>query len=60
MATGDALDSQALWAAHQMGEPLTAEEVAVVVAAGITTEDEWEDRGSGLHWHLPTWPTPED
>ena len=60
MAADDTLNPQALWAAHLEGEPLTSEEVQAVVAAGITTEDEWEDRGGGLHWHMPTWPALED
>ena len=40
--------------------PLTEDEVQVVVEAGITSWDEWDDRGGGLYWHAPTWPALED
>jgi hypothetical protein len=50
-----------LWRAHvDTGEPLTEDEVQVVVEAGITSWDEWDDRGGGLYWHAPTWPALED
>jgi len=35
----------------ETGEPLTEEEVDVVVAAGLTDRSVWEDRGGGLYWH---------
>ncbi len=46
-----------LWKAHiETGEPLTEDEVLMVVEAGVTTLDEWDDRGGGLFWHAATWP----
>lgn len=48
-----------LWKAHvETGEPLSEEEVEIVVAAGLAKADEWDDRGGGLFWHYPTWPSP--
>lgn len=45
-----------LWEVHrETGEPLDADEVRMVVAAGMTAEADWEDRGGGLYWHAPTW-----
>lgn len=41
------------------GEPLTADELAEVVAAGLTEWDAWEDRGGGLWWHREAWPSGE-
>jgi hypothetical protein len=54
----DALPSaEALWKAHvETSEPLTEDEVAIVVRAGLAKAEDWEDRGGGLHWHAPTWP----
>jgi hypothetical protein len=54
----DALpNAGALWKAHvETGEPLTGNEVAIVVAAGLAEAEDWEDRGGGLHWHAPRWP----
>lgn len=49
-----------LWEAHiETAEPLTEEEVALVVDAGLAEAHDWEDRGGGLFWHAPTWPDPE-
>jgi len=49
-----------LWKSHvETGEPLGEEEVAIVVAAGLAEESDWEDRGGGLFWHAPTWPDPD-
>jgi len=46
-----------LWKSHtETCEPLSEEEVAIVVAAGLAKADEWDDRGGGLYWHAPTWP----
>jgi hypothetical protein len=54
-ATADAAE---LWRAHaETGEPLDAEEVAAVVAAGLAEEGDFENRGGGLYWHAPTWPS---
>ena len=33
------------------GEPLSEDEVESLVAAGLTTWDDWDDRGGGLYWH---------
>jgi len=55
------LNAKELWRGHgDTGEPLTEDEVQVVVEAGITSWDEWDDRGGGLYWHAPTWPALED
>lgn len=49
-----------LWKTHiETGEPLSEDEVATVVAAGLAKHDEWDDRGGGLFWHYPTWPDPD-
>jgi hypothetical protein len=49
-----------LWQSHTTtGEPLDEEEVARVVAAGLASAEDWEDRGGGLYWHAPTWPEPQ-
>lgn len=49
-----------LWKSHvETSEPLTEEEVAIVVGAGLAEADDWDDRGGGLYWHVPTWPEPD-
>jgi hypothetical protein len=49
--------SERLWhALVETSEPLTEDEVAIVVAAGLAEAEDWEDRGDGLYWHAPTWP----
>ena len=54
-----AAEAEANWRTHvETGEPLDADEVRAVVAAGLTADDEWEDRGGGLYWHRLTWPEP--
>lgn len=53
--------AEALWRAHtQTGEPLSEEEIRIVVEAGLASDDEWEDRGGGLYWHAPTWPSEDE
>lgn len=50
-----------LWESHtQTGEPLSEDEVAIVVAAGLSEAEDWDDRGGGLYWHTPTWPAPDE
>ena len=57
---GDRSDPRELLHAHmETGEPLDAGEVAVIVGAGLSSWDEWEQRGGGLYWHSPTWPDPD-
>jgi hypothetical protein len=52
------LDAESLWRNHVLtGEPLTGEEVAAVVAAGITDCRSWENRGGGLFWNADLWPS---
>jgi len=41
------------------GEPLDEDEVTAIVDAGLTTWDEWDDRGGGLYWHAETFPHDE-
>jgi hypothetical protein len=54
-------DAKALWRSHiETGEPLDEEEVVVVVRAGLARAEEWENRGGGLFWHTPTWPSHDD
>jgi hypothetical protein len=58
---GEQLDAVALWQEHVLtGEPLTAEEVEAVVAAGITDSKSWELRGGGLYWNADLYPHLED
>ncbi len=42
------------------GEPLTEEEVAAVVEAGLAEENDFANRGGNLFWHQPTFPEQED
>lgn len=42
------------------GQPLDELAVRAIVDAGITTWDDWEDRGEGLYWHSPTFPESEE
>ena len=42
------------------GEPLSEDEVMSVIAAGLSSIEDWEDRGGGLHWHAATFPRTED
>lgn len=52
--------AEKLWKAHvETGEPLSEDEVAIVVAAGLAKAEDWDDRGGGLFWHAPTWPDPD-
>ena len=58
-AQKDLADPEVLWDVHrETGEPLDADELALVVQAGLTDPSDWEDRGGGLYWHAPTWPDP--
>ena len=41
------------------GEPLDEEEVTSLVAAGVTTWDDWDDRGGGLYWLSAAFPEEE-
>lgn len=53
-------EAERLWRSHvETAEPLSELEVAIVVAAGLAEESDWEDRGGGLYWHAPTWPDPD-
>jgi hypothetical protein len=55
------LDAVALWRNHVLtGEPLDEEEVGAVVAAGITDQASWENRGGGLYWNADIHPDLED
>jgi hypothetical protein len=45
---------------RETGEPLTAEELDGIVAGGVTTVEEWEQRGGGCWWHSPSWPEPAE
>jgi hypothetical protein len=42
------------------GEPLDEEEVQGIVDAGLSTWDEWEDRGGGLYWLAEAFPLDEE
>jgi len=42
------------------GEPLDADELQMIVDAGLTNQDEWDDRGGGLYWHAATFPETEE
>jgi hypothetical protein len=42
------------------GEPVDEDEVQRIVDAGLTTWEEWEDRGGGLCWHVVTFPEADD
>ena len=43
---------------RETGEPLTADELDGLVAGGVTTIEEWEQRGGGLWWESASWPEP--
>ena len=45
---------------QQTGEPLSEEEVGRVVAGGVTSAEDWEQRGGGLWWHSPSSPEPDE
>ena len=54
-------EARALWRRHvETGEPLDVDEAQIVVLAELTRAEDWENRGRGQYWHVPTWPDAED
>jgi len=59
--TDSAIGPGALFAEHRRtGEPLDADEVAAIVAAGFARAEEFDTTGGGLWWHGRSWPEPAD
>lgn len=53
-------EAEMLWKTHiKTGEPLTEEEVDLIVMAGLAKREDFDMRGGGLHWHAPTFPEKE-
>jgi hypothetical protein len=60
-AAHDDTDAAALFERHRRtGEPLSEAECDVIIEAGLSTWDEWDQRGGGLWWHSLTWPEPTE
>ena len=56
----DEVHPRALLTNHlKTGEPLSEDELSVVVSAGLAARPEFSMRGGGLWWHDATFPDPD-
>jgi hypothetical protein len=59
--SADDTEAKAIFKAHLLdGEPLSEDEVEMLLAEGIGSPEDWEQRGGECYWFGPAFPLPEE